>query len=140
MSAEEVKAARICPPNDIGRTANDFGCLKFSGGVLATETTHKADEVPEFLCGQWVDLVAIGGDVHFAFSKNANAEVDRAVAATAAGASDKVGGVVFAGTRLPVQIPERGGTPGNSAGDGKVYFVRESSALGTVCLMCKSGY
>jgi hypothetical protein len=140
MSAEEVAAARICPPNDMGRTANDFACLKFTGGQSGTETTHAANEVPAEFCGRWVDLIAVGGDVHFAFSESSSAEVDRAVAATAAGASSKVGGIVLSGTRYPVQIPNRRGTPDNSTGDGKIYFVRESSAVGTVVYMIKSGY
>ena len=134
MSAEEVKAARVRPPYDYNAVTNDFGVLKFSGGVLSTETSHKVDAVPRAWQGQWVEIYATGGDLHYAFSRSSTAEVDRAVAATAAGASVKVGAVIPNGESRHVQIPLA--TPaGPSDTASEIYFARESSAIGTVAYM-----
>ena len=133
MSAEEVKAAIVRAPFDYAGVANDFGARKFTGGVAATETTHKADAVPRDWQGQWVELYAVGGSVHYAFSLDASAEVDRAVAATAAGASVKVGGVVPSGEVRHVKIPKPTGDLPNTTPD--VYFVRESDTVGTIVYM-----
>lgn len=134
MSVEEVKAARVRPPYDYAGVANDFGVRKFSGGVLAAETSHKADAVPRDWHGQWVEIYVTGGNMHYAFSRTSTAEVDRTVAASAAGASVKVGAIIPNGENRHVQIPTASPTgPTDAAAD--VYFVRESDAVGTVAYM-----
>jgi hypothetical protein len=122
MSSILNKSVQLRPPLDAG--SNEFGVLKFTGGVAATETTHKADALPASLSGQFIEIRAVGGDVHFGFSTSASAEIDSTVSATAAGASAKVGGVVLDGTREFYQLPQ--------FGTDTWYFVRESSAVGTV--------
>lgn len=134
MSAEELKAAIVRPPFDYAGVANNFGMLKFSGGVLATETSHAANAVPREWQGKWVEIYVTGGNLHYAFSASSTAEVDRSVAATAAGASVKVGRVIPNGESRHVYIPPyRSAEP--DATDGDVYFVRESDAVGTVVYM-----
>lgn len=134
MSAEEVKAARVRPPYDYAAAANNFGALKFSGGVLATETSHAANAVPRDWQGQWVEIYVSGGNLHYAFSRSSTAEVDRAVAATAAGASVKVGGVIPNGEARHVLVPAATPT-GPTDPNAEIYFVRESDALSTVVYM-----
>lgn len=110
--------------------ANDFGVLKFTGGVAATETTHSANVIPAHWHGREVGLVASGGVCYFAFSLSATAEVDRAVAATAAGDAGKVG------LPLPnsVSIETRARVPDAPEGQ-RIYFVRESDTTSTVVYM-----
>jgi|SRR6185295_8909775 len=110
--------------------ANDFGVLKFTGGVAATETTHSANVIPAHWAGREVGLICTGGVCYFAFSLNSTAEVDRAVSATAAGAAGKVG------VPLPnsLSIETRARVPDAPAGQ-QVYFVRESDATSTIVYM-----
>ena len=123
MSSDLAKASQVRPPFDYASVANDFGVLKFSGGVLATETTHKANALPNDWRGKWVEIYVTGGNMHYAFSTSSAAEVDRAVAASEAGASVKVGGVIPTGESRHVYVPDSSDV---------VYFVRESDAVGTV--------
>lgn len=124
-TAEDEKAARIRAPNDLGRTANDFGVLKFD-----CDTTHGANALPASWPGRWVKIRATGGDVHYGFSTASNAEVDRAVASSSAGASSKVGGIVADGLANAehVQLPyvESGQS---------LYFVREATVDNTIVYM-----
>ncbi len=136
MSTEEVKAARIRPPFDYTTTANNFGVLKFTAGTAADTQIHSANVIPLDWVGKWVEIYVTGGTagtdaMHYAFSRVSTAEVDRAVAATAAGASVKVGGVVPTGTAVQVQIPYGTGPTVESP----VYFVRESTTTGMVAYM-----
>lgn len=135
MSDEIARSLRNHAPYD-GRpgsttlpVANDFGLIKWTGGVAATETTHSTNAMPLTFNGREVGLVATGGVCHFAFSPNSDAEVDRGVSATAAGASAKVG------TPLPdsLSVMTRARVPWNNG--QPVYFVRESSATGTIVYM-----
>lgn len=137
MSAEEVKAARVRAPFDYAGVANNFGVLKFTGGDIADTQNHQADAVPDDWRGQWVEITVIGGDMHYAFSTSATAEVDRAVAASEAGASVKVGDPILAGTSKHVQIPRPGD---RDAAESTVYFVRESSTTGVVAYMRLSSF
>jgi hypothetical protein len=118
-------AAAVSAPHDIGRTANDFGVRRYTA-----ETTFRADTVPDTWRGKWVELYVTGGtagtdSVHYAFSLSSAAEVSTAVAATNAGATDKVGAVIPTGETRHVLIPV-GGDP--AAGTGDIYFVRDSTA------------
>ncbi len=126
MSASDPRLA----PWDL-LVANDFAVRKFSGGVFGTETTHSANVVPDEFKGKYLTALAVGGNCHFGFSTNSSAEVDRAVAATAAGASLKVGGV------LPVNVKEDIWCPDSPAGT-PMYFVRESDAVGTIVYLSLS--
>lgn len=125
MNSELNRALMVSPPSDIGRTANDFGVLKFTA-----ETTHAANAIPDSFKGKWVRLRAIGGIVHFGFSENSAAEIDRAVVATAAGASAKVGGILAngAGSYEDFKIQD----PGTNT---TIYFVRESDTASTIVYM-----
>ncbi len=132
-SSEEVKAARIRPPFDYGTVANDFGVLKYTAGTLADTTVHSANVIPNDWVGKWVEIYVSGGTagldaMHYSFSRTATAEVDRAVAATAAGASVKVGSVIPTGSAVQVQIPYGTGPTVETP----VYFVRESTTTGMV--------
>ncbi len=127
MSSPDLsKSALVRAPFDYAAVANNFGVLKFSGGVLATETTHKANVVPNAWRGQYVEIYVTGGVMHYAFSTSSAAEVDRAVAATEAGASVKVGGVIPNGETRHVLVPDS---------SDPVYFVRESDTVGTIAYM-----
>lgn len=131
MSTEQHKAAVVRAPNDIrtGLAANNFGVLKFTA-----TTTHAANALPDAWAGQWVRIYVItGGDLHFAFSTSSAAEVDRSVSATAAGASDKVGGFLEAASETHVRLPDLDGP------NETLYFVRESSAAVDVYLQLASG-
>jgi hypothetical protein len=106
-------------------TDDDFGVILFAGGVSGTETTHRADELPAHWQGREVGLVCSGGVCYVAFSKRAGAEVDRAVAATNAGATAKSGLPLpnSMGVETRLRLPKVGGE--------KLYFVRESDTVGT---------
>lgn len=137
MSSISTKSERIRPPYDYGAVANDFGVLKFTAGDVADTTNHQVDQLPDAWMGQYVEIYVTGGDMHYAFSASSTAEVDRAVAATEAGASVKVGAVVPNGAVRYVQIPV---TKMSGTSDGHVYFSRESTANPTVCYMRLAGF
>lgn len=110
-------------------TANEFAQRKFTGGTLADTTAHVTTELVEYSwSGKYITMRAIGADVHFAFTRFPTAEVDRAVAATEAGATTKVGGLLLAGEERDFQLPQFDVTR-------KLYFSRESSAINAVVLM-----
>ena len=121
MTAQLSKAALITGPNDIGRTANDFGCLKYTA-----ETTHAANAVPDAWKGRWVILFAVGGTIDVAFSESSSAEVDRGAAAAAGGTSSKVGVRVPSGEERHRIIPRSSKT---------VYLARESDTAGAALLV-----
>lgn len=128
MTADLNKAAKVRAPHDCGQTANDF-----SVKVFTAPTTHAADAVPNLWQGQWAELHVVGGTagtdyVDYAFSLSSSAEVDIAVAASAAGASDKAGARIPTGEKVMVLIPKHK-TPGaGPVTEGDIYFVREGSA------------
>lgn len=130
MSSDEVrKSLANNGPSDSwpGATAapvaDDFGVLKYTGGVAATETDSVATPLPAHWANRELGLLATGGTVHVAFSKLSTAEVDRAVAATANGVSAKVGLPIAAGVEKRIRVPKI--APGET-----LYFVRESDAVG----------
>ncbi len=130
MSAEDTKNLRANAPFDRD-AANEFGVYKFTGGVAATETTHSANAIPSSWCGRQVGMMATGGVCHVGFSTRASGqEIDRAVAATAAGATAKVGLPLPDSLSVvtPMRIPDK--EPSET-----MYFVRESSATGTIVYM-----
>jgi hypothetical protein len=139
MAAETAKSLRSNAPYD-PTTANDFGVRKFTGGVAATETTHSGNAIPAAWCGGEVGLICVGGVCHVAFSTRRDSsgavtgEVDRAVAATAAGASDKVG------VPLPdsLSIETRMRVPDKEPGE-TMFFLRESNTTGVIVYMRKLG-
>jgi predicted transcriptional regulator len=136
MSLAATQSERIRAPYDYGAVANNFGVLKFTGGDIADTQNHQADAVPDDWQGQYVEIYVTGGDMTYAFSRSATAEVDRSVAASEAGASVKVGAIVPNGAVRYVIIPKvKADGTGNPSTDGVVYFVRESSAAGVVCYM-----
>ena len=133
-SAELNKAAMILPPFDYAGVADNFGVLKFTAGTAADTTAHQANAIPKDWYGKWVEIYVTGGiastdAMHYAFSLLSTAEVDTTTAATAAGASDKVGAVIPTGEVRHVRVP----LPLDpETTDGQVYFVRESTATNMV--------
>lgn len=113
-----IDGSNVQAPLDAG--SNDFGVRKFTA-----ETSHAANAIPNSWSGKYVRALAVGGNVHFGFSISGSAEVDRAVTATAAGASAKVGDVLSNGIAEQFRIPRFG--PGVT-----MYFVRESDTASTV--------
>ncbi len=84
MAQGTRKATHVSAPNDVGRTADDFGVGKF-----AVTATHGVNPLPAEWSGKWIQLKFIGTAtvVHVAFSKSATAEVDVATSAAAAGST-----------------------------------------------------
>lgn len=125
-----MSATNVRPPIGVSTTLNEFNVLKFTGGQSGTETTHKTNVLPDIWQGKWVTMYVTGGNLHYAITKFSTAEVDRAVSATEAGASTKVGGVLANGLTTMFRMPYI-----NNAGGEKNYFARESDAVGTVVYM-----
>ena len=115
------QAENVLAPYDRAQD-DDFGVRKFECG-----TTHSAAALPASWRKRWVCLRAVGGNVHWGVSTAADAEIDRAVAATADGASEKVGGVVPDGINFETHrmLPDWGVS---STG----YLILESDAAATV--------
>lgn len=134
-----MSATNVRPPTGVTNTANEFNVLKFTGGAAGTETNHAVNALPDVWQGKWVTMYVTGGNMHYAITKFATAEVDRAVAATAAGVSTKVGGVVPNGTVTMFRLPYiRLGQVDGSNNPEKNYFARESDAVGTVAYLWMS--
>lgn len=115
-------AASAIGANDITSGVND----DFQVRYFDSTTTHQAHALPASWAGLYVRIRVTGGTVgtdalHYAFSVRSTAEVDRAVAATAAGASAKVGDVIPTGEFDDVELP-------TVRADAILYFVRESTA------------
>lgn len=85
MGALEAQALSLRFPNDIGRTANEFGWKK-----VAVTGTHAAETLAGEFRGRelWVMNTSTADYCHLALSISASAEVD---SAAAAGTSIKVG-------------------------------------------------
>lgn len=113
-------AAMAVGPIDQG--SNDFECRKFTA-----TTTNAANAIPSDWHGQFVEIYVTGGVLHYGFSTSSSAEIDRSVAASAAGASAKVGRIIPDGETRHILIPLA------SAGD-TIYFVREGTASLTVLM------
>lgn len=114
------KADHITAPNDVERTANDFGWRKF-----AVTATYGVNPLPAEWSGKWVRLMFIGTAtvVHVAFSKSATAEVSASASAAAAGSttamtSDKVGEPCLANMFHDMKLPDW--KPGET-----MYLVRD---------------
>lgn len=122
-SGAERLAADVRAPID-RVTPNDFGVRKFTSG-----TGHAANVVPTEWRGRFVTLYA-SGPVHFAFSAHDDAEVDRSVSPTAAGAAIGVGGLL---TTVPRSMRLPTVQPGQ-----ELYFVRESDESETVWMELSS--
>lgn len=126
MSEALLKATQSRAPNDVGRTANDFGVL-----VFTCAAAHRADALPDHWKGRRIGVQPIGGDADIAFSANANAEVDTSAAASDAGTAAKAGRTVTGDTTEYFVLPDP---------DGKtLYFVREGAAT-SIRLHLASGY
>lgn len=128
MSAELVKAARVRVPNDIGRTANDYGCRLYT-----VTTSAQANALPDSWGGRWIIIRNVGSvEAHFAFSRSSSAAINTSPTATAAGATDQVASRIAAGEVQQRQLP---------AWDVSVetYFVRKSSAATELLLELGDG-
>ena len=117
------------PPIGISATLNEFDCRKFTGGAVADNQNHAVNIMPDaHWSGKRVWMLATGGNCHFAFTRFPTAEINRAVAATEAGASTNVGGVLQNGVARRYRLPYFG--PGNP-----LYFARESDAAAVPVIM-----
>ena len=121
MAQGTRKAEHISAPNDVGRTADDFGVGKF-----ACTTTHGVNPLPQAWSGKWVEMIFIGSAtaVHVAFSTSATAEVDAGTTAAAAGSTtalvyDEIGMPYTVNTYHHVKLPDW-------RPDQTMYLVRES--------------
>lgn len=124
MSATNIRA-----PYGSSASNTNYECRKFTGGALGAETTSAVNALPDaHWSGKYVGMLAIGGNCHFAFSKNQAATIDTTVAATAAGATAQVGEPLIAGVKQYVRLPYW-------AAGSSLYFARESDAIGTVVYM-----
>lgn len=115
-------AASAIGANDITSGTND----DFQVRYFDATTTHQAHALPASWAGLYVRIRVTGGTVgtdelHYAFSVRSSAEVDRSVAASASGASAKVGDVIPTGQFDDVELP-------SVAPSAILYFVRESTA------------
>lgn len=124
MDREHKKSFMTRAPNDSDTGVNDdFGELYFTAPI-----THGANALPNSWAGRWIELhVRTVGDVHYAFSTRSAAEVDQAVAATAAGASAKLGRVAKLNAPVRMRLPD-------IAQGETLYFVREAPVAATVQL------
>jgi hypothetical protein len=123
MSEALIQAARIRLPydGDETATANNFGCLK-----IAATTTHSASgALPGSWRGRFIKVRPVGGNLHIGCSKSNTAEIDRAVSATTAGASDKVGEYIPDGEVQHFTLPD---WPAQS----NLYLIVEADASTTV--------
>lgn len=123
---EDTRALLIRAAHDAGRTANDFGVLKWDSDMV-----HQEGTLPAEFSGRWVVMYCTGGDTHYAFSKTTGREVDRAAArGTTSGTVDKVGAVLAdgLGNQVHRRLPfwEKSET---------CYFIRESTADNTTVYM-----
>lgn len=126
MSEALLKATQSRAPNDVGRTANDFGVL-----IFTCDTSHKVNALPDHWKGRRVGIHAVGGAADVAFSTSASAEVDTSAAAADAGTAAKAGRTIASGATEYFVLPEP---------DGKtLYFVREGAAT-SIRLHLASGY
>lgn len=118
----DIIQERAKAPFDQTAGGSDFGVRLFD-----STTTSQAHAIPAAWTGKIVDLyVPVGGaEVHFGFSKNASASIDEAAAASAAGTSANVGGVVAPGQHRRLYVPlAKKGEP--------MYFVRASLSTTSV--------
>ena len=119
-----TKAQHVLAPNDYSGPADDFGVREFD-----CSGTSQANVIPEGWSNNYVNLYSATG-CRFAFSKSSTAVVNGTPTATAAGTSSQVGGVLAAGERRNVFIPQ-------VSPDQRVYFVR-AGAVGAVTLELSS--
>jgi hypothetical protein len=126
MSAfgDAQNASLVRAPNDLDRTAGDFGVRKYDVTV-----TSQANAVPAGWAGNWVSMYS-PVEVDYAFSIRSAATVSNAVAATAAGASALVGGKILAGERRDVLLPAINSRASNTI----LYFVRQGPSTSYVLI------
>ena len=105
---------------------DDFGCILFTA-----TTSVKRDKIPRSFYGRYVVMrvVAGTGNVWYGFSNDATATINAAAAATDAGTTSQVGGVIPAGIELEThrRIP-------SCRPDLDLYFVRDADAAATVLI------
>jgi hypothetical protein len=91
-------------PNDLGRTANDFGVL-----LIDSDTAHKLTALPLDWAGRRVLMQCATNPVTIAGTLRASEtpapEVDRTAAAGSPGTSDKVGITLTPGVLYEFQLP-----------------------------------
>lgn len=118
MSAFLNKAVAITIPYDVG--SNEFGVMK-----IDSDDTHKACALPDSWSGCAVAFRCFTNNVNVGLSTNVDAEIDRSVSASDAGASAKVGATVVAGTLYAAVLP-------TWAPAKTMYLIHEAAANNTV--------
>jgi hypothetical protein len=143
MSAVETAAADVRPPIKRAPGGTETEVRYFT--VTSTNQTH---ELPPSWHGNFVSFLA---DVDFWFligafpagSVSTDLEVDKGVAATAAGASGATVGLkILANTMVHFRMPYRGeGEVARNTGvpTGKLWFARESDVAGNIYAWLSSG-
>ena len=92
--------------------------------IFTAATTHKCNAIPDNFKGKFVRMIAIGGNVHWFFTSESAAEVDRAAAASDAGTTGvTVGSKLTNGQERHTWVPSTGAT---------VYFAREADTTCSV--------
>lgn len=111
----EKKAADVGAPFSDGTNSNIR--------LFTMDTTHLSNALPAAWAGKYVDVTPFGGNIWIAFTRGATQEVDRTIAATAAGAnSPKTGRKVPVGETRPFRVPQHQKMDQTDA----IYFNRES--------------
>jgi hypothetical protein len=94
-------AVALSLPYDSG--SDEFGVMKIN-----VNTTHSLVPLPREWAGRAVALRSFTNNVTIGVSPSASAEVDSTVAATATGATTKVGATIVAGTLYATVLPTWG--------------------------------
>lgn len=130
QNAQVTKAAEIKAPQTDG--TNNSNLL-----LLASDTTHAALALPAGWEGCWVTIQCYGTTdkaIWFLASTNANAEVDRTIAAAADGAgSPMLGKRVLVGEAVSFELP------GKLAGE-TLYLINETDDATTTAEIWLSSY
>lgn len=122
---KESAALRVRMPNDVGRTANDYGLLLYD-----CTTSSQAHAVPSACVPGGEVIIHNRGSVEafYAFSTSASAAIDETPTATASGASDQIARPIAPGDIHRGELPpwEKGQT---------LYLVRRCASSSTSLLV-----
>jgi hypothetical protein len=108
-----------------GDGTNPTDCAAYTVATGAGSGTGRVDVLPVGWYGEFVELLSVGADSRYYFTKNAAAVIDPAVAASATGGlSAQRGKLLVAGVAVQVLVPVAGPSE-------FVYLVRASTGAPT---------
>lgn len=114
-----------------GDGTNNTDCAAYTVATGAGSGGGRVDPLPVGWYGEFVELISVGADSRYYFTKNAAAVIDPAVAATATGGlSPQRGKLLVAGVAVQVLVPTAG--PSET-----VYLVRASTGAPTALEVSK---